>query len=105
MWDCLACGCKAIIHDLPYCPACRKKKGKTMPKTTTGGSTNAWEGLPESDPAEQAPEQVEGDADAPSEEAEAVAPPKRPKAAKPVSEPPAVTGSGGIKIKAPGAQS
>jgi len=41
MWDCLLCGCKAIVRDLGFCPHCFKPKEASMPKATTGGASNA----------------------------------------------------------------
>ena len=58
MWDCLLCGCRAIAASLTGCPVCRK--GRDMPKGTTGGSSNAREAL---EPGAAAPAEAAADAD------------------------------------------
>ena len=39
MWDCLACGCRAIAASLLGCPVCRTERD--MAKATSGGASNA----------------------------------------------------------------
>jgi hypothetical protein len=41
MWECQQCGCKGIAADLVACPMCEEER--KMPKSTTGGASNAWE--------------------------------------------------------------
>lgn len=65
MWDCPACGCRAIAASLTRCPVVECGKERDMPKVTSGGPSNAWE--PGDAPAADAA--VEGAA----AEAEAVA--------------------------------
>ena len=61
MWDCIECGVKKIAHSLTHCPVCKEER--QVPKTTTGGGTNAWE--PDQEPEEQAE-----DSTAPAEDKE-----------------------------------
>lgn len=94
MWDCPACGCQAIAHDLASCPMCGKER--QMPKISAqDGPSNRWEepdqadtqGAPQTaqEPAgeQQGPEPAaESGKDALSELEAAAAALKRPSRAK-----------------------
>jgi hypothetical protein len=55
MWTCTHCGCAGIAASLTSCPMCRKER--EVPKTSMGGSTNAWADL-EKKPSASAKEPV-----------------------------------------------
>ena len=59
MWDCLKCGVQRIAASILRCPTCREERND-MPKSTTGGASNAKAlpgetGYVEPDVAEAAP--------------------------------------------------
>lgn len=91
MWDCVVCGCKAIVHDLGFCPMCSKEN--PMPKVTSGGSSNNWGGVTPDPDVEVEPVVEPEPEPAPNDSPEPAQSP----------EPEPVSGSGGITIKAPGA--
>lgn len=55
MWTCVHCGCQAIAGSLTACPQCHTSREDGMPKITSGGATNAAEGLPSEPGAQPAP--------------------------------------------------
>lgn len=60
MWVCEACGCLGIAAGLEVCPQCGKESA--VPKTTSGGASNAWEQAPAEPQSGSAAAQVQGEA-------------------------------------------
>ncbi len=94
MWDCPACGCQAIAPDLAFCPQCfenRPEEG-AVPKTTTAGSSNAWEEQEMASGPDQAEEQqTAGQEEAAGTETPDPAPKTPPKAAAAPAKPAAAS--------------
>lgn len=99
MWECVKCGCRAIAHDLGWCPHCGEEK--EMPRSVTGAVPSHQDALP-GEPGYIEPEIAPAPADAsagaqeeaaadpepepetdPEPEPETPAPPKPAKPAEP----------------------